>query len=193
MAVPISYKLIAPKEDLNEENLKLSNILGWCVEFVSAKVWIIHVSNCIFFVISLQLQAFFLVSDDIMDKSTMRRGQPAWYTRDEVGLMAINDALLLESCVYTILDTYFKDKPYYSAILQEFHETTRHTCMGQSLDLLTANQKTPDGRVDIDTFDMKSHAAIVKFKTAYYTFCLPGALAMSMVLKCVDISTVEPT
>ena len=35
--------------------------------------------------------------------------------------------------------------------------------MGQSLDLLTAAKKTEDGRVDIDSFDLKTHANIVKF------------------------------
>lgn len=35
MTVPISYKLIASKEDQTEDNLRLANILGWCVEFVS--------------------------------------------------------------------------------------------------------------------------------------------------------------
>ena len=35
MAVPISFKLVAPKDDLTPENIRLSNILGWCVEFVS--------------------------------------------------------------------------------------------------------------------------------------------------------------
>ncbi len=35
LSVPISYKIIAPPEDQTEENIKLANILGWCVEFVS--------------------------------------------------------------------------------------------------------------------------------------------------------------
>lgn len=49
-------------------------ILGWCIEL---------------------LQACFLIADDIMDQSIMRRGVVCWYKRPEVGLVAINDAFIL--------------------------------------------------------------------------------------------------
>ena len=34
LAVPISYKLLAPVEEHTEENMKMANILGWCIELV---------------------------------------------------------------------------------------------------------------------------------------------------------------
>ena len=42
----------------SEEDLIPVQVVGWCIEW---------------------LQAFFLVADDIMDKSLTRRGQPCWY------------------------------------------------------------------------------------------------------------------
>ena len=57
-----------------------------------------------------------------MDGSEMRRGQPAWYKKEEIGMSAINDGLLLEQCIYALLDSHFKDKPYYNMLLKEFHE-----------------------------------------------------------------------
>ena len=35
LAVPISYKLLAPVQEHTEENMKMANILGWCIELVS--------------------------------------------------------------------------------------------------------------------------------------------------------------
>ncbi len=54
-----------------------------------------------------QLQAFFLVSDDMMDSSIMRRGQPRWYCVPKVGQIAINDSFILETAVYYLLKKHF--------------------------------------------------------------------------------------
>lgn len=41
-----------------------ANVVGWCVEL---------------------LQAYFLITDDLIDGSSMRRGKPCWYTLEGVG------------------------------------------------------------------------------------------------------------
>lgn len=120
------------------------------------------------------LQAFFLVSDDIMDSSITRRGQPCWYRQEGVGLIAINDAFLLEGSIYTILKKYFRTHPAYIDIVELFHDITYQTELGQLCDLITA----PEGKVDLDNFSMEKYTFIVKYKTAYYSFYLPVCLAL---------------
>ena len=58
------------------------------------------------------------------------------------------------------------------------------TVRGQCLDLITAPS---GGKVDFSDFTEDRYNAIVKWKTGYYSFYLPVALAMYMV-GCVDIS-----
>ncbi len=50
----------------------------------------------------IQLQAFFLVADDIMDNSVTRRGQPCWYRMPEVYLSRMH-CLVIISCTVSSL------------------------------------------------------------------------------------------
>lgn len=56
LALVYSYKMLVPKEQYTDENIKLARILGWCTELVSWKIlikpnltWIFD-NNIIFFV-----------------------------------------------------------------------------------------------------------------------------------------------
>lgn len=120
------------------------------------------------------LQAFFLVSDDIMDSSKTRRGQPCWYLMPNIGMIAINDAFMLESSIYLLLKKYFRQEKYYVDLMELFHEVTFQTELGQACDLLTA----PEDHVDLDNFSLEKYTFIVIYKTAYYSFYLPVALAL---------------
>jgi farnesyl diphosphate synthase len=138
---------------LSEEQYFQSATLGWMIEL---------------------LQAFFLVSDDIMDSSITRRGNPCWYRQPHVGMIAINDAFMLESAIYRLLKKYFRSHPSYIDLIELFHEVTFQTELGQLCDLLTA----PEDKVDLDNFSMEKYQFIVIYKTAYYSFYLPVALAL---------------
>lgn len=37
-------------------------------------------------------------------------------------MVAINDGIILESCIYRILKSHFKSSPYYTELLDLFHE-----------------------------------------------------------------------
>lgn len=152
MTVPdsVSILLDAP---LSEEQYFQSATLGWMIEL---------------------LQAFFLVSDDIMDSSITRRGSPCWYRQPSVGMIAINDAFMLEASIYVLLKKYFRSHPSYIDFVELFQETSLQTELGQTCDLLTA----PEDKVDLDNFSMNKYTFIVIYKTAYYSFYLPIALAL---------------
>jgi farnesyl diphosphate synthase len=71
--------------------------------------WLVSVAKC--FPCCFPPQAFFLVADDIMDGSTTRRGQPCWYRQPHVGMVAINDGIILEACIFRILRKHFRWGP----------------------------------------------------------------------------------
>ncbi|XP_017767807.1 PREDICTED: farnesyl pyrophosphate synthase isoform X2 [Nicrophorus vespilloides] len=156
LAVVAAYKMLEEPENLTPENVRLANILGWCVEI---------------------LQAYLLMIDDVMDGSKMRRGAPCWYRNAGVGLNGINDALMLNEGIYVILRKHFAHLPYYRDCVELFHEVSMKTMMGQSLDMMTSNTSSP---LNLDSFTMKRYNSIVKYKTAYYSFQLPVTLAMHM-------------
>jgi len=141
---------------LNKDEYFKAAILGWCIEL---------------------LQAYFLVADDMMDQSITRRGQPCWYKVPAVGNIAINDAFMLEGAIYFLLKKHFRREAYYVDLLELFHDVTFQTELGQLIDLITA----PEDHVDLSKFSLEKHQKIVVYKTAFYSFYLPVALAMRMV------------
>uniref|UniRef100_A0A673HHR4 Farnesyl pyrophosphate synthase n=1 Tax=Sinocyclocheilus rhinocerous TaxID=307959 RepID=A0A673HHR4_9TELE len=112
-------ELVSPSE-LAPDEVHRALLVGWCIEL---------------------LQAFFLVSDDIMDASLTRRGQPCWYKKEGIGLDAINDAFLLEGAIYRLLRRHCRGQRYYIHLLELFTETSFQTELGQALDLMTGVYK----------------------------------------------------
>jgi len=158
-----SYQQLLEHRPITRSETFKAQVLGWCVEW---------------------LQAFFLVADDIMDQSVTRRGKPCWYRNphplgsskdDLIGNIAINDSFILEAFIYRILQQHFGEEPYYVDLLNLFHDVSYRTELGQLLDL-TSN--LPGGKVDLSLFTLANYQLIVKYKTAYYSFYMPVALAM---------------
>jgi hypothetical protein len=124
------------------------------------------------------MQAYFLVADDIMDKSITRRGQPCWYRAEGVGLIAINDGILLECLLYFVLRKHLRGHAAYPHLLDLFLETTHQTAHGQLLDLITA----PVGVPDLSRFSLERCAC--RAAVCYcYVLC-----AMCPELACVCLS-----
>ena len=141
------------KNKMTEKEQNASLSLGWAVEI---------------------LQASFLVADDLMDQSETRRGQTCWYRKPGVGFQAVNDSMVLESCVYSVIRNSCSHLPCYVHLLDLFHKVVFNTEMGQSLDMMTSELPT----VDFSLFTSQRYLDIIKYKTGYYSFYLPVAAAM---------------
>jgi farnesyl diphosphate synthase len=152
ISVVLAYKMFCQAKELTDENIRLAQLLGWCVEM---------------------LQSYLIINDDIIDGSEKRRGKECWYKLPSVGLSAINNSMMIENGLYYIIHKYFGDKDYYKEIIQLFHEVTFITAIGQLQDLKTAGS-------DVMTFNMETYKSIVTNKTAYYSYYLPITLAMHM-------------
>ncbi|KAB0803238.1 hypothetical protein PPYR_00208 [Photinus pyralis] len=108
------YKALEDPENLTSENIRLANVMGWCVEMV---------------------QLFCVIVDDVADSSTTRRGLPCWYLVEGVGMTALNDACMVRSGVYLILKKYFSNHHCYIPVVTLFMNIIVTLNMGQALDL----------------------------------------------------------
>ncbi|KAI0267640.1 isoprenoid synthase domain-containing protein [Gloeopeniophorella convolvens] len=113
----------------------------------------------------LFLQAYFLVSGNIIEGVEISGGKLAWHRRPQVGFIAINDTLLLEGAAYQLVREYFQDEPCYVDVLELLHEA-RHPAffrnpVPKNYQLTVNQRKTAD-----------------IYKSAIYSYYLPIALAM---------------
>ncbi|KAG5348047.1 FPPS synthase, partial [Acromyrmex charruanus] len=152
-----AYKILAPSDQLTEENFRLARIVAWCLEL---------------------LQASFLLIDDIEDRSLLRRGKPCWYRYNDIGPAAINDSLLLESAIFYLIKKYFKGKDCYVNLLETFHDIIFKTTIGQSLDLLSTSFGSK--KLNLDLFTMNRYNSICQYKASEYSFIFPITAAMQL-------------
>ncbi|XP_044745337.1 uncharacterized protein LOC123307184 [Coccinella septempunctata] len=150
LAVVGAYKMFEHPDRLTPENIRLANILGWCVEMLSA---------------------MFVINTDLINQAEIRREAPCWYTKNDVGLMAVNDSVMLQGGMYAILRKYFSEHSCYLPIMELLHDVTLKSSMGHTLDRLCSSQ-------GLEMFTMNKYDSIVKYRNAYLTFQLPVALAM---------------
>ncbi len=148
-----TLRTISGNKSLSSEQLEDAIILGWCIEF---------------------LQAFFLVADDVMDRSQTRRGKICWYRVSKVKEIAINDSFLLQSFVFDTIRRRFSGVRC-SELVNLFLDVTLQTEIGQLYDLTS---QPIDKQPDLERFTITRYRHIVKYKTAFYSFYLPVACGM---------------
>ncbi|KAJ6011149.1 Farnesyl pyrophosphate synthase [Penicillium sp. IBT 35674x] len=110
-------------------------------------------------------QAAYLIWDDIMDASE--------YRRNGIGLSAVNDACLVKSSIMVLLRQYFGGHPNYDQLAGLFNEAAFRTELGQLADMTTSSE------CSLAEMTMERYAFTAENKTAFYSFYLPVALALT--------------
>lgn len=116
------------------------------------------------------LQASFLVADDLMDRSPLRRGRPSWYARDGNGYVAVSDSYFLENAAHSVIDHFCgaADRATLRDVKAILHETTLATAIGQFLDGAKLEPR------------MENWCTTVTCKTAHYTILQPLRAGMRL-------------
>lgn len=133
--------------------------LGWCIE---------------------ALQGAYLLADDIMDQSQLRRGKTCWYLLPEIKMSGVNDGFLLSDIVSVLIGKHIKPERISQDCQKLFQDVKLRTEIGQSLDMLTQDTKNECIRTELFTFDY--YLSVVSMKTAYYTIYLSVMVGLTLVL-----------
>ena len=114
------------------------------------------------------LQASFLVADDFMDKSLLRRGKPCWYLKGNNRVASISDSYFLENVIFPIVNHYFEKFPRETVIDLKnlLLYTTMKTSIGQFIDM-TPKEPT-----------LENWELTVINKTSYYSVWQPFVSGM---------------
>ncbi|XP_049787892.1 farnesyl pyrophosphate synthase-like [Schistocerca nitens] len=156
LAVVLSYRLLARHEELASRNTELAHIMGWALEMLHTSL---------------------LMTQDTLDEAKTRRGKPCWYLLPEFDTTpqtACNDATLLQTGLFQLLATHFRNQPYYLDVVDLFHDVSHKAVIGQLLDIETRRDRS------LKLFTMDRYYLITKYKTAYHTFQMPVSLALYM-------------
>ncbi|CAG5049386.1 unnamed protein product [Parnassius apollo] len=118
--------------------------------------------------------SYFLITDDMEDGATTRRGKTCWHLLPEVGSYAINDAGMLRTFISEILMQYFGGQPVYPKIVDIFNKAYFKTHIGQFMDTMSCKNR------DYLNFTMEKYITIVIHKTSFYSYEFPILLALAL-------------
>ncbi|KAJ9509738.1 hypothetical protein QJQ45_011264 [Haematococcus lacustris] len=185
MAVYDVLAAIKGAEALAEADVLQANALGWCIEWLQA--FFLVADDIMDGSITRRGQPCWYKQEKDQTKAALLQSHGIYVRiygvyvhgsvfglRWQVGMIACNDYILLECCIFKIIKQHMAGHPGYLKVMELFHEVTYQTAHGQLLDLTTA----PQGRVDLSKYTLDTYMRIVTYKTAYYSFYLPVACGM---------------
>ncbi|KAL6257347.1 hypothetical protein P5V15_010922 [Pogonomyrmex californicus] len=152
LTVTYAYKLLASNNQLTENNIRLTRILGLCIG---------------------TLQAYSLLLDEVPDRLLLRKYLPEWYS-DGFGAPA-TDSVMLKFAFDHVMTEHFLESECYDVISDLFEEIMWETIRYQWSESKFINF---DKKLNLNLFTMHEYDSIVQYKTSNFSFLLPVITAM---------------
>ncbi|XP_073847526.1 uncharacterized protein [Musca autumnalis] len=132
-------------------NLPDAQIMGWSVEFLNTAVTI----YC-----------------DFMEGNqwSLRQGKTCWHNVENVGIMALIDAIILENAIYLLIHKHFGNSDKYIQLVDSFHDAAEKRGCAEKSAVLYSKQP-------VMSFTMEMYRDITKSSTTSCLFELPFKLA----------------
>ncbi|KAL6257344.1 hypothetical protein P5V15_010918 [Pogonomyrmex californicus] len=153
LTVTYAYKLLASNNQLTENNIRLTRILGLCIGM---------------------LQAYSLLLDEVPDRLLLRKYLPEWWNSDGFGAQAFDCGMLRLAFVHVMIK-HFKENECFYDIIELFEEMLWETIRYQWLESKFINF---DKKLNLNLFTMHEYDSIVQYKTSNFSFLLPVITAM---------------
>jgi len=123
--------------------------------------------------LSFQFEGTFVIADDIMDGNVTRHEKPCWNKLDNVGMMAVNDLMMIDNSCNYLLRKYFGKTEFYDQLQEMYLDNKFGAFFGQFQDMMATKS-------DITHFDMPTYEQMAINKMGYAGIYLPMCMAMIM-------------
>lgn len=115
----------------------------------------------------------YLMADDTIDGSEIRRGKLCWHLLPGMEKTVCNDLLMLQNGCNLVLNRFFGHLPCYSGLAQIMSECFMISLMGHLYEI-------EFNKLGLEHFTLERFNNSGLMKTSSYRFYMPAALAMLM-------------
>ncbi|XP_031332520.1 farnesyl pyrophosphate synthase-like [Photinus pyralis] len=145
-----TYKGFESPKNLTPSNIKMAVMLGWAFEYLTTTSFL---------------------TDDILDKNTMRWKKPCWHTLPHVGLTGLCDARTVSMAGFALLRKYLRCHPFYHQLSTLLVNFQYDIYLGQSFDYVSASMFKKSR--DASLLSMDHYFTTVWYKTSSPAYYIP--------------------
>ena len=159
---------------MERENIKLQILVTNCKLLIRTR-WIPLLqqpSTFSLFQVNTQYDMF----EDIVYDNYTRNGAPCWHRYTDVGIMAVNEAMLICETCFFVLNKKYSNTNWYVPLMDAFHEYILTLTIGYTVNNMTCR----NAKNNVDEYTLDRYDTGVEYKTSpIFSFPIDLALMLS--------------